>query len=73
MSERKAYTTKLDIELLTEIRELAQRKTKYQNDLIEAAIQDVLKKYKDQNRLEPSFTGLFLLQTLSKSTKQETY
>jgi metal-responsive CopG/Arc/MetJ family transcriptional regulator len=72
MSERKAYTTKLDIELLTEIRELAQRKTKYQNDLIEAAIQDVLKKYKDQNRLEPSFTGLFLLQTLSKSTKQET-
>jgi metal-responsive CopG/Arc/MetJ family transcriptional regulator len=73
MSERKAYTTKLDIELMTEIRELAQRKTKYQNDLIEEAIQDVLKKYKNQNRLEPSFTGLFLLQTLSKSTKQETY
>jgi metal-responsive CopG/Arc/MetJ family transcriptional regulator len=59
MSERKTYTTTLNIELMTEIRELAQRKTKNQNDLIEEAIQDVLKKYEDQERLELSFSGLF--------------
>jgi metal-responsive CopG/Arc/MetJ family transcriptional regulator len=70
MSERQTYSTTLNIELITEIRELAQRKTKHQNDLIEEAIQDVLKKYKNQNRLESSFTGLFLLQTLPKNTKQ---
>ena len=42
MNEKKTYTTTLNIELMTEIRELAQRKTKNQNDLIEEAIQDVL-------------------------------
>ena len=59
MNERKTYTTTLNIDLMTEIRELAQRKTKNQNDLIEEAIQDVLKKYEDQERLELSFSGLF--------------
>ena len=44
MSERKTYTTTLNVELITEIRELAQRKTKHQNDLVEEAIQDVPKK-----------------------------
>jgi hypothetical protein len=42
-----------------------------QNELIEEAIQDVLKKYEDQDRLKPSFSGLFLLQTLPKNTKQD--
>ena len=59
MNERKTYTTTLNIDLITEIRELAQRKTKHQNELIEEAIKDVLKKYEDQDKLEASFTGLF--------------
>jgi metal-responsive CopG/Arc/MetJ family transcriptional regulator len=59
MNERKTYTTTLNIDLITEIRSLAQRRTKNQNELIEEAIQDVLKKYEDQDRLEHSFSGLF--------------
>jgi hypothetical protein len=59
MNERKTYTTALNIDLITEIRELAKRKTKHQNDLIEEAIQDVLKKYEDKDKLKASFTGLF--------------
>ena len=70
MSARRSYYTRLNIELMTEIRKLAKRKTKHQNDLIEEAIQDVLKKYEDRDRPEPSFSGLFLLQTLPKNTKQ---
>ena len=71
MNERKTYTTTLNSDLITKIRSLAQRKTKNQNELIEEAIQDVLKKYEDQDRLKPSFSGLFLLQTLPKNTKQD--
>ncbi len=71
INARKTYSTTLNVDLITEIRSLSQRKTKNQNDLIEEAIQDVLKKYKDQDRPEPSFTGLFLLQTLPKNTKQD--
>jgi metal-responsive CopG/Arc/MetJ family transcriptional regulator len=71
MNERKTYTTTLNIDLIAEVRSLAQRKTKHQNELIEEAIQDVLKKYEDHDRLEPSFSGLFLLQTLPKNTKQD--
>ena len=71
MSVRRAYTTRLNIELMTEIRELAKRKTKHQNDLIEEAIQDVLKKYQGRDRLESSFAELFLLQTLPMNTKQD--
>ena len=59
MNERKTYTTTLNIDLITEIRKLAQRKTKHQNELIEEAIKDVLKKYEDQDKLEASFIGLF--------------
>ena len=33
MYKRKAYTTNFDIDLMTEIRELAQGKAKHQNDL----------------------------------------
>jgi metal-responsive CopG/Arc/MetJ family transcriptional regulator len=71
MNERKTFSTTLNIDLVNEIRSLAQRKTKNQNDIIEEAIQDVLKKYEDQDRLEPSFNGLFLLQTLPQNTKQD--
>jgi metal-responsive CopG/Arc/MetJ family transcriptional regulator len=71
MNERKTYTTTLNIDLITEIRSLAQRKTKNQNELIEEAIQDVLKKYEGQDGLEPSFSELILLKTLPKSTKQD--
>ena len=41
--KRKAYTAKLDIDLMTVTRELAQGKAKHQNDLIEEAIRDMLK------------------------------
>ena len=73
MSERKTYSTTLNIELITEIRELAQRKTKPQNDLIEEAIQDVLKKYKNQNRLESSFTGHFFYYRLCRRIPSNIY
>ena len=71
MLKRKAYSTNLDIDLMTEIRALARQKARPQNDLIEEAIYDMLKKYNDQDKMEPSSIGLFLLQTLVKNTKQE--
>ena len=68
MLKRKAYSTNLDIDLMTEIRALARQKARPQNDLIEEAIYDMLKKYNDQDKMEPSSIGLFLLQTLVKNT-----
>jgi metal-responsive CopG/Arc/MetJ family transcriptional regulator len=64
MPKRKAYTTKLNSDLMAEIKTLAQQKSLHQNDLIEEAIQDVLKKYNGQNKIRPSIAGVFLLQTL---------
>ena len=64
MPTRKAYSTKLDSGLMAEIKALAQQKSLHQNDLIEEAIQDVLKKYNGQNTISPSTAGVFLLQTL---------
>ena len=64
MPQRKAYTTKLDSDLMAEIKALAQQKSMNQNDLIEEAIQDMLKKYNGQNKIRPSTAGVFLLQTL---------
>jgi hypothetical protein len=52
MSVRRPYTTCLNIELMTEIRELAQRKTKHQNELIEESIQDLLRKYYYQDTIK---------------------
>ena len=49
---------------MTEIRELAQRKAKHQNELIEEAIQDLLRKYNDQDTIKPSSTGMLFLLTL---------
>ena len=51
MGKRKMYNTTLDVGLLREIKILAAQLDLRQNDLIEEAIQDLLKKYKYQ---EPS-------------------
>ena len=51
MAKRKTYCTNLDAELMKEIRVLSAQQVKRQNDLIEEAIKDLLKKYQ---HLEPS-------------------
>ena len=50
MGKRKMYNTTLDSELIKEIRILAAQLEKRQNDLLEEAIQDLLKKYKRKNQ-----------------------
>ena len=47
------YNTTLDVDLLREIKILAAQLDLRQNDLLEEAIQDVLKKYKNQDIQEP--------------------
>jgi len=46
MSKRKMYNTTIDTDLIKEIKILAARLEKRQNDLLEEAIQDLLTKYK---------------------------
>jgi hypothetical protein len=46
MAKRKTYCTNLDAELMREIRVLSAQQVKRQNDLIEEAIKDLLKKYR---------------------------
>ena len=53
MGKRKMYNTTLDADLIKEIRILAAQLDKRQNELLEEAIQDVLKKYKNQDIQEP--------------------
>ena len=53
MGKRKIYNTTLDTDLMKEIRILAAQLEKRQNDLLEEAIQDLLKKYKLQDQEEP--------------------
>jgi predicted transcriptional regulator len=48
MAKRKMYNTTLDVDLLREIKILAAQLDKRQNDLLEEAINDLLKKYKHQ-------------------------
>ncbi len=48
------YNTTLDTDLIKEIKILAAQLEKRQNDLLEEAIQDVLKKYKIQDIQEAS-------------------
>jgi hypothetical protein len=60
MSDIKDYNTNLitmDAELFKQIKILAAQLNKDQNNLLEEATQDLIKKYKDQDRQEPSFTG----------------
>lgn len=66
LAKRRFYNITLDCDLIKQIKILAAQLDKRQNDLIEEAIKDVLRKYKDLDRLEPSFTELFLRQTLRK-------
>ena len=68
LAKRKFYNITLDCDLIKQIKILAAQLDKRQNYLIEEAIQDLLKKYRDLDRPEPSFTKLFLLQTLPKDT-----
>ncbi len=48
MGKRKMYNTTLDTELTKRIKILAAQLDLRQNDLIEEAIQDLIKKYKQQ-------------------------
>ena len=48
MGKRKMYNTTLDADLTKELKILAAQLDKRQNDLLEEAIQDLLKKYKEQ-------------------------
>jgi predicted transcriptional regulator len=54
MGIRKMYNTTLDVDLLREIKILAAQLDLRQNDLIEQAIQDLIKKYKNQDEQEPT-------------------
>ena len=68
LAKRKFYNITLDSDLLKQINIMAAQLNKRQNELIEEAIQDLLTKYKDLDRSEPSATELFLIQTLTKDT-----
>ncbi len=54
MGKRKMYNTTIDADLIKEIKILAARLEKRQNDLLEEAIQDLLEKYKFQDEETPS-------------------
>jgi len=45
MGKRKMYNTTLDTDLIRELKVLAAQLDKRQNDLLEEAIRDLLKKY----------------------------
>ena len=52
MGTRKMYNTTLDTKLIREIKVLAAKLDKRQNDILEEAIQDLLKKYRSQDTLD---------------------
>ncbi|MGD8493677.1 MAG: ribbon-helix-helix domain-containing protein [Desulfobacterales bacterium] len=54
MGTRKMYNTTLDTKLIREIKVLAARLDKRQNDILEEAIQDLLEKYRSQDSLDVS-------------------
>jgi len=62
LAKREFYNITLDCDLINQIEMLATQLDMRQYDLIEEAINDVLKKYKDLDRPESSFTKLFFLQ-----------
>lgn len=68
LAKRKFYSIILNCDLIKQIKIMAAQLDKRQNELIEEAILDLLKKYKDLDRPEPSSTQLFLIQTLTKDT-----
>lgn len=59
MGKRKMYNTTLDVDLLREIKILAAQLDLRQNDLLEQAIQDLIKKYKNQDKQEPTLEPSF--------------
>lgn len=48
MNNRKMYNTTLDAELIRRIKILAAQQEKRQNDLLEEAIEDLLRKYETE-------------------------
>ena len=48
MAEKKMYNTTLNVDLLRKLKVLAAQNDKRQNELLEEAIQDLLKKYKNK-------------------------
>lgn len=50
MPKRKMYNTTLDIDLMKELKMLAIQIDKRQNDLIEEAVRDLLKKYREKDK-----------------------
>lgn len=50
MGERKMYNTTLDTDLIKSLKILAAQLEKRQNDLLEEAIQDLLKKYEKKDK-----------------------
>ncbi len=48
--ERKSYNTTLRVDLVKQLRILAAQVDKRQNDLLEEAIQDLLKKYEKKSK-----------------------
>jgi predicted transcriptional regulator len=52
MRKKQMYNTTIDTDLTKEIRILAAQLDKRQNNLIEEAIQDLIKKYKNDNTKE---------------------
>jgi predicted transcriptional regulator len=48
MGKRKMYKTTLDVDLLRELKILAAKLDLRQNDLMEEAIQDLIKKYENK-------------------------
>jgi predicted transcriptional regulator len=54
MGKRKMYNTTLNVDLTRELKILAAQLDKRQNNLLEEAIQDLLKKYKNKEEQEPT-------------------
>ena len=53
MGKRKMYNTTLNVDLTRELKILAAQTDKRQNDLIEEAVRDLLKKYINKKEQEP--------------------
>jgi hypothetical protein len=51
MANRKMYNTTLDADLIRQIKILAAQLEKRQNDLLEEAIEDLLKKYDSEAKV----------------------
>jgi predicted transcriptional regulator len=50
MAKRKMYNTTVDADLIRKLKVLAAQVDKRQNDLLEEAIQDLLKKYEKKSK-----------------------